>query len=77
MQAKVRGWAAAGLLAAGLGVAGTAQAVALIDLGGGIIRDPSTNLEWLANANLAATNTLACRGLESIPWNCSWNRSWN
>ena len=53
MQTKVRGWTAAGLVVAGLGVAGTAQAIALIDLGGGIIRDPSTNLEWLANANLA------------------------
>ncbi len=52
MQAKVRGWLAVGLVAAGLGVAGTAQAVALIDRADTVF-DPSTNLEWLANANLA------------------------
>ncbi len=54
----------AGLVAAGLGGAGPAQAVAMIDRGDTVF-DPSTNLEWLANANLADTNAFGVSGIQS------------
>ncbi len=54
MHAKSRGWAASGLVAVGLGVAGTAQA-GLIDLGGGLIYDDVLDLTWLQDANYSKT----------------------
>ncbi len=66
-----------GLVAAGLGFAGTAQAVALMDLGTGIIRDPSTNLEWLKDANYAQTSAYDADGLMTWTQAQTWIASLN
>jgi hypothetical protein len=44
------------VLVLAMGLSGAAQAT-LIDRGGGLIYDTDLNITWLANANLAATNT--------------------
>lgn len=48
-------------MVAALSASGDAQALALVDLGNGIIRDPSTNLEWQQNANLSATEAFGIK----------------
>lgn len=45
------------VLSAGLLSASSAAQAALIDRGGGLIYDSDLNITWLANANLAATET--------------------
>jgi hypothetical protein len=49
-------------LLAGAAVTGTAQA-ALFDRGNGLIYDTDLNVTWLANANLAASNTFGVAGI--------------
>lgn len=46
-----------------LTVAGTVQATLVSTLGGQAVYDTSRNLTWLADANLAATNTFGVSGI--------------
>jgi hypothetical protein len=50
---------------------------ALIDRGNGLIYDTDFNITWLANANLAATNTFGVSGINALGY-MDWNtaQSW-
>ncbi|MGV1099915.1 Lcl domain-containing protein [Thiovibrio sp. JS02] len=66
MKKIIIGWGVVGAIF----LQGNAQAV-LIDRGNGLIYDEDTNLTWLQNANLAATNTFGVAGINpdgSMDW---------
>lgn len=60
----MKNWVAAAALVA-MGASAGAQAAPVLEKRGEVVFDPSTNLEWLANANLAATNTFSVSGIGS------------
>jgi hypothetical protein len=53
------------LLLAGMGVASTASAALVSELGGEVVYDTDYNITWLANANLAASNTFGVSGINA------------
>ncbi len=69
-------WAATSLFVAALNVSPVSNA-ALVDSGGGQIYDTVLNITWLADANLAATNTFGVTGINvngSMNWSTA--QSW-
>jgi hypothetical protein len=53
------------------GVSAVARA-GLVDRGGGVIYDTDLNVTWLANSNLAATNTFGVAGISSPDGGMNW-----
>jgi len=65
------------VLCAVLTASGTAQAALAPALGGQVVNDTDLNITWLANANLAATNTFGVSGINadgSMIWSTA--QSW-
>ena len=53
------------MIAVGIQLAGTSQAALISAAGGSAVLDTTTNLMWVSNANLAATNTFGVSGISA------------